>query len=135
MKIKLSTRFAVIAALLLALAAPMTRAQDDADDGFGKFYVEAALWVSQAVGVEFRPATVVDEGDPFNSKVLSTEHNTESRARYRGGDKPKQFVNQCERLYRDEELWQKVREQALGRIGNDCSKDDFRKQLLSIFGG
>jgi len=40
-----------------------------------------------------------------------------------------EFANQCIRLYRDEELWKRVREGGFEAVSRDCSPDRFRASI------
>jgi len=79
----------VLVLLLLAASIPL-RAQDEAneydDEGkIGKIFVEAGLWIAQAAGTEYEPVSFSETGSPFDTQLLTLDHGTESRFRYRAG--------------------------------------------------
>lgn len=47
-------------------------------------------------------------------------------------DQPQEFANQCIRLYQDEELWNKLRDNALKQIEQQCSPEHFKNKLQEI---
>ena len=47
-------------------------------------------------------------------------------------DQPQEFANQCIRLYQDEELWNKLRDNALKQIEKQCSPENFKNKLQKI---
>ncbi len=47
-------------------------------------------------------------------------------------DNPQDFANQCIRLYQDEELWYKLRDNALKQIEQQCSPEYFQNKLQGI---
>jgi len=49
------------------------------------------------------------------------------------GDTPEAYAAQCIKLYRDEKLWQDVRDAGLAAIVEDCSQETFRKTLAGLF--
>ena len=47
-------------------------------------------------------------------------------------DNPQDFARQCIRLYRDENLWQTLRNNALTRVEKECSPEYFKNKLQEI---
>lgn len=45
---------------------------------------------------------------------------------------PEQFADQCVRLYTDQKLWSRVREQALSRVREECNPTSFAENLKAI---
>ena len=87
MKANSRTKRALALLLLLLALPPGTAAQEEDDDEgkLGQIYAEVGVWISQAAGLEYEPATVSNTVDPFDTLIVSTEHGTETRFRYRGG--------------------------------------------------
>jgi hypothetical protein len=72
--------------LLLALPPGVGAQEEDDDEGkLGQLFVEVGVWISQPAGLEYEPATVSNTTDPFDTLIVSTDHSTETRFRYRGG--------------------------------------------------
>lgn len=49
------------------------------------------------------------------------------------GDTPEAYAAACSKLYRDQALWQDVRDAGLAAITEDCSQESFRKNLAGLF--
>jgi len=82
----------VMLLLLLLTASSSARAQQEQGDDeyedegkIGQIYLEVGVWIAQAAGLEYEPATISVTNDPFDTELVSTEHGTETRFRYRGG--------------------------------------------------
>jgi glycosyltransferase involved in cell wall biosynthesis len=50
------------------------------------------------------------------------------------GTDAKAYADACARLYSDEVLWRKLRQNALARTKEECSPERFRKTILEVFG-
>jgi len=73
-----------------ALLAPVMAQEDDEEDDNGRFgatFAEVEMWVAQASGLDYFPATQINPLDPTDVELLSPSYSTESRLRYRGGYK------------------------------------------------
>ena len=49
------------------------------------------------------------------------------------GDTAEEYAAQCIKLYRNETLWQDVRDAGLTAIAEDCSQETFRENLAGLF--
>ena len=49
------------------------------------------------------------------------------------GDSPESFAEQCLRLYRDAELWERISAAGREAVARDCSEERFRQTLEELF--
>ena len=89
---------AVMAALLLGLPAPaMAEGETEPDEEFdklGKLYAEVEAWAVQPAGADFKPATVHDPINVFNTRVVGIDPSTENRFRVRAGYRLKDNIGE-----------------------------------------
>ena len=102
-------------------------------------YDEARLFVAPtrfAAGLPHKIHEAAAHGVPVVATSL-----LEQQLGWRGerdllvADDPPKFADQCIRLYRDAELWQRIRDGALERIRLECSPAAFENTLKSIIAG
>lgn len=87
-----NTAILVASALAVALfgfsSAAMAQGETETDDEFdklGKLYGEIEAWAVQPIGADFKPASVRDPNNVFNTRLLGIDPSTENRFRVRGG--------------------------------------------------
>jgi hypothetical protein len=75
--------------VLSALCTPVSAQEEEGEEEgrFGAAFAAVELWVSQASGLDYFPATQINPLDPYDVELLSPAYSTESRLRYRGGYK------------------------------------------------
>lgn len=87
-----------------------------------------------AAGVPHKAHEAASHGVPMVTtsliaRQLGWEHNVELLA----ADDPAEFAAYILRLYENEALWQKLRKNAMDKISQQCSKENFIKELGTIF--
>ncbi len=82
----------VTAALAVALSglpsATLAQGETEPDEEFdklGKLYAEVEAWAVQPIGADFKPASLHDPTDVFNTRLLGIDPSTENRFRFRTG--------------------------------------------------
>lgn len=66
---------------------------------------------------------------PLLARQLGWRHEREVLA----GDSPESFAEQCLRLYRDAELWERISAAGREAVARDCSEERFRQTLEELF--
>lgn len=66
---------------------------------------------------------------PLLARQLGWRHEREVLV----GDSPESFAEQCLRLYRDAELWERISAAGREAVARDCSEERFRQTLEGLF--
>ena len=66
---------------------------------------------------------------PLLARQLGWRHEREVLI----GDSPESFAEQCLRLYRDADLWERISAAAREAVARDCSEERFQKTLEKLF--
>jgi O-antigen biosynthesis protein len=87
-----------------------------------------------AAGIPYKAHEAASHGVPMVTtsliaRQLGWKHQTDLLAE----DAPAQFANCIMQLYNNPVLWQKLRQNALDKINQECSKAGFMENLMAIF--
>lgn len=85
-----------------------------------------------AAGVPIKVQTAAAYGLPIVcTSILAEELGWRDGVELLVADDPVEFAKCCVRLYRDGDLWQRLRTQALERVARECSKESFAAALVN----
>lgn len=101
------------------------------------FYDRCRIFIAPtrfAAGIPHKVHEAAAYGIPsVTTSILAKQLGWSDEVELLIADDPKHFATQCIRLYTDEQLWNKIRETALGAVKRDCSPTRFSAQLANIF--
>ena len=107
------------------------RVQDITD-----FYADARLFIAPtrfAAGIPLKIYEAAAHGLPVvASQLLADQLAWKDDGELLTADTAEGFATACARLYNDANLWARLREQALLRTDQDCSKRNFTKQIRQL---
>jgi len=105
-------------------------------DDLTELYNQAKFFVAPtryAAGIPHKVHEAVAKGLPVvTTTLISQQLGWQPEIELLVGDNAAEFANQCVRLYNDAELWEKIRNNGLKRIANECSPDNFTETLKGI---
>jgi glycosyltransferase involved in cell wall biosynthesis len=101
-------------------------------------YDRARIFVAPsrlAAGIPIKVQTAAANGLPVVcTSILAEELGWQHEVELLVADDPQEFAKCCARLYSDEALWQRLRSNALDRVGRECSQDAFAGTLARALG-
>lgn len=116
--------------------------QDNATQVLGKveelkpLYEHAKIFVAPtrfAAGIPRKVHEAAAQGIPVvTTSLIAKQLGWQSGSELLVADAPENFAGECTRLYQDPVLWNQLRENALQRVKNDCSPENFRNQIKDI---
>ena len=93
----------------------------------------APTWFGAGIPIKVQWAAAL--GVPVvASPLIASQLGWQAGVELSVADSAEAFADSCSLLYRDEDLWQRQREAALARVGNECSRDVFRETLQHCLG-
>lgn len=85
-----------------------------------------------AAGIPMKVHEAASVGLPVvATRLLAGQLGWKDGVHLLAADTPEDFAAACERLWRDDALWTRLREAALAAVAEDCSPERFRTTLLS----
>jgi hypothetical protein len=92
--------FGTVLLVVLAFCLPQpagAQGETEPDEEFeklGKLYAELEAWAVQPIGTDFKPTSLRDPNDIFNTRILGIDPSTENRFRVRGGFRLKDNIGE-----------------------------------------
>lgn len=105
-------------------------------DDLSALYEQSRLFVAPtryAAGIPHKVHEAAARGLPVvTTPLIASQLKWENETDLLTANNAAQFAHQCARLYRDAELWQRLRENGLKQIERQCSPDEFTHKLKRI---
>ncbi|MBR0679527.1 glycosyltransferase [Roseomonas eburnea] len=121
------------AARVRMLASPRVQLLGRVED-LTRLYSECRLFVAPtryAAGIPMKVHEAASVGIPVvATNLLAGQLGWSNEAQLLAADSPEEFAAACERLWRDDALWIRLREAGLAAVAEDCSPERFRATLL-----
>ena len=105
-------------------------------DNLLQMYNRCRLFVAPtrfAAGIPHKVHEAAAYGLPVvTTSAIASQLEWQNEQELLTANKPQEFANQCIRLYQEEELWRKLRDNALKKIEMQCSPEYFQRKLKEI---
>ena len=105
-------------------------------DNLLQIYNRSRLFIAPtriAAGIPHEIHQAVAYGLPVvTTSAIASQLEWQNEQELLTADNPQDFANQCIRLYQEEELWHKLRDNALKKIEQQCSPEYFKNKLQEI---
>jgi GT2 family glycosyltransferase len=106
-------------------------------DNLTQLYNQSRIFVAPtrfAAGIPHKVHEAAAHGLPVvTTSLIANQLGWKRESELLVADNAKDFAKQCLRLYTDRSLWQKLRDNALKKVEQDCSPRYFTETLKSIF--
>ena len=105
-------------------------------DNLLQIYNRSRLFIAPtriAAGIPHEIHQAVAYGLPVvTTSAIASQLEWQNEQELLTADNPQDFAHQCIRLYQEEELWHKLRDNALKKIEQQCSPEYFKNKLQEI---
>ena len=105
-------------------------------DNLRDFYNSSRLFVAPtrfAAGIPHKVHEAAAHGLPLvTTSLIGKQLQWQNEQDLLVADNAQGFARQCIRLYQDESLWQRLRDNALAKVESQCSPEAFTQQLKNI---
>jgi GT2 family glycosyltransferase len=108
-------------------------------DDLSSLYSSARVFVAPtrfAAGIPHKVHEAAAKGLPvISTSLIAAQLEWNDGEELLTADSPEEFAQQCVKLYTDSELWHSVRANALQKVSEDCSEENFASKLTDIARG
>jgi O-antigen biosynthesis protein len=105
-------------------------------ENLNKYYSRSRIFIAPAryaAGIPIKIYETAAAGLPaVATTLLARQLGWSDGAELLVADGPEEFAEACYCLYRDRHIWERVRNQALERVKQDCCPVEFRKRVASL---
>jgi len=106
-------------------------------DNLDDIYNSARVFIAPtrfAAGIPHKIHEAAARGLPcVTTELLAEQLDWQHHCQLLAGDSPREFADNCLLLYRDINLWNKIRDSALQSVSAECSTEAFKSALLRLF--